>query len=201
MLLLASLSFFSVRNQSLSFVDACHYRRSDGFVFCEIKYLFDALIAAGSLSRGCKLYGWFQRWKGQLVLNGTPPGMLHVGSKAHGVLSQHAVESQAVVALLAVTCMANNVSANTKRVCMRYLVSLVTFNLGTDARNVAISGLPGMRVLESGILDGWADYFANQHHEWYDIWRDMQAQDHWGRKISSTFHSANFVDVLSGPCK
>ena len=115
--------------------------------------------------------------------------MLHVGSKAHGVLSQHAVESQAVVALLAVTCMANNVSANTKRVCMRYLVSLVTFNLGTDARNVAISGLPGMRVLESGILDGWADYFANQHHEWYDIWRDMQAQDHWGKKIISTFHS------------
>ena len=173
MLLLASLSFFSVRNQSLSFVDACHYRRSDGFVFCEIKYLFDALIAAGSLSRGSKLYDWFQRWKGQLVLNGTPPGMLHVGSKAHGVLSQHAVESQAVVALLAVTCMAFNVSANTKRVCMRYLVSLVTFNLGTDARNVAISGLPGMRVLESGILDGWADYFANQHHEWYDIWRDF----------------------------
>ena len=79
-LLLAALSFFSVRNQSLPFVDACYYRALAGFVFCDVKYVLGVLLGNG-LSRKTHLYDWAYRWRRVLIQNAMPPDMMVMGSK------------------------------------------------------------------------------------------------------------------------
>ena len=195
-LLLAALSFFSVRNQSLPFVDACHYRALDGFVFCDVKYVLDVLLGNG-LSRKTHLYDWAYRWRRVLIQNAMPPDMMVMGSKVFGELKEHVFESRAVVALFGVICMTGNAKPMLKATSMRHLESLVIFNLGTPAYSMEIAGETNLSVHPNGIVHGWDAFVQREHYATYaPIWGDMRANEVWGRRLSSSLDCAQFVDVL-----
>ena len=100
------------------------------------------------------LYDWIRRWNNVLIRNGVPPGMMVIGSPRRGELKEHVCESCAVVSLLVSICMAEHSRPSMRAICMRYLESLVRFNLGTPSHNTEITGQPTLRVHQNGLVEG-----------------------------------------------
>jgi hypothetical protein len=197
-LLLSSLSFFSVRNQSLPFVDACHYSLEDGQVFCEVKYTFDALVGSG-LSGSTHLYDWVKRWRSNLVKSHVPESMMLMGSRVPGELGEHVFESHALVGLLSALCVSRSTKPPLKCTCFRYLESLVQFTLGTPAAYRAeVVGEPRVRILQNGLVEGWASLLRTQVFSpaLLSVWQDMCTTEFWGRQASSSVECARLPDVL-----
>ena len=186
----SDVSTFSVRNQSLPFVDACHHRASDGAVFCETKYAFDALLGNG-LSRGTKLYDWMSRWRATLLQYGVAAAMVVMGSRVQGELVEHVLESRALLTLfVAVAISTGGVAPPVRAACVRYLATVTTFTMGMPSNNmlIAVDQALTLRVLPTGIVEGW-NSFAQRAYcvQFAAIWGSMRSAAYWGRCIGSDF--------------
>ena len=195
----SDVSTFSVRNQSLPFVDACHHRASDGAVFCETKYAFDALLGNG-LSRGTKLYDWMSRWRATLLQYGVAAAMAVMGSRVQGELVEHVLESRALLTLfVAVAISTGGVAPPVRAACVRYLATVTTFTMGMPSNNmlIVVDQALTLRVLPTGIVEGW-NSFAQRAYcvQFAAIWGSMRCTAYWGRCIGSDFSCPNIVDVL-----